>query len=250
MRSLSNIIKGGRIRKETMIDFSERYIAMHAQESDAELALEQTEEEKAFSIYEEKLNEANEKATQILMEANQKAEQILQEALTNAAHIEEKAKNSEIEMHARMDEEKRKLLENTNNECARLLEEAQNEKTRIINESEGEIVETLKHLLQYIVSEELFNHTEWLECIVKRVLSDERLRDPITVLVSPNLYERLSDIEKQSIERLRKEIVLQEADELNDTSCKVITSEGCVEYDLNEGLNRVLSEIQILSHVK
>ena len=250
MRSLSNIIKGGRIRKETMIDFSERYAAMQANADDAELALEQTEEEKSFSVFEEKMNEANEKAAQLIEEANEKAEKILQDALSNAKYIEEKAKNNEIEMQAQIDEERARLLEDTKSECSRLLEEAQAEKARIINESEGEIVNILQQLLQYIVSEELFNHTEWLECVVKRMLADERLKNPVKVLISPQLYERLSEKDRQSIENLRKEVTIEETDEVSDTACKLITGEGCVEYDLNEGLKRVISEIQILSHVK
>ena len=246
MRLLSSIIKGGRIRNQTFIDLSER-LPMKNAESDNTKAYQ--EEADMALVEEEQMRLIQAKTEGLIEEAKQKADQIIEEALKEAETIK---RNAEEEKNKRLEEAincQKDLIKQAEEEKAQIYQEALSEKKEIIEGIESELAETLKTLLSYLVGEEVYNNTQWLVNMIRRMLVHDSLKNELKVYVSPPLYDRLTEKEKNRILNLGEEITLQASELIGETACRVESKEGAIEYDVKESLERVISDIRILQNL-
>lgn len=266
---MSSIIKGERIRNQSVINLSERFQALHIeyekdevdhasqdsishainQEIDTTIQ-EETQEELQINIQEEQIN-------MLLAKANSEAEQIVEEARKQAeamiAAAQSQSRNIEIDMQTKyaklLEEANAKtqvILEDATHEAEQIRVQAEVEKQELIKNTENDFTKVLKKLLSHIISEEVFNNTDWLICMVRKMLQECATKEPINIAVSQKVLEMLSETQKSQIKQLGDHITLEARTTLNDTSCLVETKQGNIHYDVIDGLERVISEIQIL----
>ena len=256
MRLLSNIIKGGRIRNQSIMDFSLRNTHEVEGEEIEEIKDELFESKQegkhseTLEMKQRQLQEIEHIINEKISDANQKAEQIIAAALERAQYIESDAQTRKNDMIFEMNQEKEGLLAKAKEKAEQIQLEAYEEKKAILASTEEEVTQTMIILLQHIIGEELNYHTDWVSCLVKKMLSDQDTDEKVKVILSPSLFERLPKAQKEAITQIKKQVVLETCEALNDTTCMVETSHGSIRYDVQEGLERVISDIRILQNVK
>ncbi|WP_069997451.1 FliH/SctL family protein [Cellulosilyticum sp. I15G10I2] len=244
---MSSIIKGGRIRNQTVINLSER------------LQITQVEYERSEPLDDEAvlgeqgpeaISLMHLEAQNLLDEAQQKAEIIINNALKEAEEIRKEAAFEKTNLLEDASNKHQLFLEQAREEAAQIVKNAYQEKEQIINSTEPELAQTLIALLQYLVGEEVYHNTGWVRCIIKRMLANDVFKKDIKVYVSPEVYNRLTDSEKESLMSIKEEVTLQVSEALSNTACKVETQEGAIEYDVVDGLDQVISDLKILQNLK
>lgn len=237
---LSNIIKGGRISSQTMIDLGKRLKSSEEVESIG-LQTEDSNQE-ARKIYAEALQLKK----SILKEAEQEA--LLLVATAKATALEEvkqaKKESEQILIHAK--EESEKIILKAKEEMQKMIQEAQEEKKSILMSLEPEIATVIATLIQHIVHENVLQSTHWVERLVHKILMKEDLSEDVVLKISPLLYERLTQEELQRIKALKVSIDTKEG--MKETSIVLETSQGAIEYDVSEGVKEVVRQIEILQN--
>lgn len=264
MKSLSSIIKGERIRNQSIINFSERLSAIHIEYEEDDTKVVNTaltkgaafegsdtlEEDTAVEEGSEQiLKEAQIAAARILEEANQEAQTIVSKALEIERQIKENAEVTKAKLLSEASAQRDSILEEAAQAAMQIKESAYIEKQKLIKSTEGEMVETLMTLLDYLISEEVFNNTQWVTYIVKRMLDQEVAKQEVKVILSPKLYERLTEADKEQIMGLKEVATFEVAESLNDTTCKVDIGQGSISYDVEEGLKKVFSDMRVLKKI-
>lgn len=257
---MSSIIKGNRIRNQSVIQLTDRFSAIHIQYETEEMIdevihhkqldlMEDSEgRENVLEVAKVTLEEAKAEANAILEEAHKKAEEILKEAFLQGEQIRGQASKEKTEILLESKAKEEQIVLEATEEARRLREEAIAEKQAIIESTEGELVETLSDLLTYLVGEEVYHNTTWLTCIVKRMLSEcKDSKADMKLYLSPTLFERLTDKEKEYLVKQSNGLTIETKVDLNDTSCLLETKQGMITYDVVEGLNEIISQIKILS---
>lgn len=186
----------------------------------------------------ERIKAASKKHDEILAQAHEKANKIEQEAMLERERILSEAYEKEQSLLRQCEEEIKEKHQ------AALLE-----KEQLLQSVEGEVVETMIKLLQHIISEEFNSHSEWLLLVVKKMLSSEKIEGKAVLAVSSLQYKQLTQSDEVLSVTLSKLAEIKEDVELSDTTCKLITPEGCIEYDVQQGLEKVVSELRILQRV-
>ena len=152
-------------------------------------------------------------------------------------------------MLAEAHEKQNEVIELAKKEADGIIEAAHAEKKALLQSVEGEVVETLITILQHIISEELSENVEWLRLVVRKMLHKEQFVEAIKLVVSPNCLQLIEKDKEHFFEGIPKEIVIESSDALNDTSCILETNQGNIEYDVNNGLNKMISEIKLLKEL-
>ncbi len=253
MRSLSSIIKGERIRTQSIIDFSTRQIDVLAEEDYINETIDQSsfdEKEQLESIQEKQLKEIQELIDAKLEEADNQVRQMLSEAIQKSQAIEEEAKQLKTHMLFEMTKEKEEVLEEARKQAELILANAHKEKEELIMSTEGELVETLITLLNHIISEEMNYQVDWVKYLVRKILSKEEILGKVKVIISPILYTRLSEKEIDAIKGIRKDLEIETRDNLNETTCMIEFNQGSIVYDISQGLERVINDTRILMNAK
>lgn len=253
MRSLSSIIKGERIRTQSIIDFSTRQIDVLAEEDYINETINQSsfdEKEQLESIQEKQLKEIQELIDAKLEEADNQVRQMLSEAIQKSQAIEEEAKQLKTHMLFEMTKEKEEVLEEARKQAELILANAHKEKEELIMSTEGELVETLITLLNHIISEEMNYQVDWVKYLVRKMLSKEEILGKVKVIISPILYTRLSEKEIDAIKGIRKDLEIETRDNLNETTCMIEFNQGSIVYDISQGLERVINDTRILMNAK
>lgn len=253
MRSLSSIIKGERIRTQSIIDFSTRQIDVLAEEDYINETTDQSsfdEKEQLESIQEKQLKEIQELIDAKLEEADNQVRQMLSEAIQKSQAIEEEAKQLKTHMLFEMTKEKEEVLEEARKQAEHILANAHKEKEELIMSTEGELVETLITLLNHIISEEMNYQVDWVKYLVRKMLSKEEILGKVKVIISPILYARLSEKEFDAIKGIRKDLEIETRDNLNETTCMIEFNQGSIVYDISQGLERVINDTRILMNAK
>ena len=181
-----------------------------------------------------------------MSEADSKIESMLAEAIETAQSIENSARDKETNMLAETYHRQEEIIAKAEEEAEAIKKAALDEKREMLKAVEGEVVETIITLLQHIISEEIDGHVEWLKLVVRRILLQEEIDEDTTLLVSSNNRIRLEEEKNQFINSLSKLTTIEVSESLNDTTCVLVTSQGNIEYDINEGLRKVVSELRIL----
>lgn len=248
---MSSIIKKGRIRSRSILDLSERVHTSELKNIKEEI-VEEVTVSRAHPITEwiEKKKEELDNIESIIEEklenADSKVDRILTEAIEQAEQIKQQAKAQETMIIAEVHRKQEQILKNTENEIEYIKKMALEEKQKMLNAVEGEVVETIITLLQHIVSEELKQNVEWLKMIVRKMLLQEEINEPTTLLISKHNMESLKNEKEELIASLSKLTSIETSDGLNDTTCVLVTKQGNIEYDLNEGLTKVITELRVL----
>ncbi|WP_180270671.1 FliH/SctL family protein [Sporanaerobium hydrogeniformans] len=251
---MSSIIKGGRVRNQTVIALKDRsetnYVASYMDNDENQNNMGQEEREQSWEKHiQNMLREAQINAEKIIEEANRQKGVIINEALQEADQIIEKAIQSKEEILKEGEDYKENRKIEANQEAEVILQKAYEEKEALIAATEGELVQTLCKLLDYLIGEEVYHHTAWLTCIVKRMLSHENFEDQIHIKVSPQVLERLTEEEEKALKALGKQVEIEADNHLSNTICKVVTAQGSIEYDVIQGLERVISELKLLQNL-
>lgn len=249
---MSNIIKSGRIRSRSILDLSDRVI--HQVESlydevevKSEIELdEEGSDLKNISQKENELKALEGVLQEKLAEADHKVEKILSEAIEKAQIIEKDARDKETEMIANAYHKQEEILRQAEEEAMTIRKVALDEKKSMLEAVEGEVVEVIITLLQHIISEEVTGHVEWLKLVVRRLLLQEEISEETTLLVSSNTMALLEKDKEELLTSLSKLSAIEVNETLNDTTCILVTNQGNIEYDINEGLKKVVSELRIL----
>ena len=255
MRSLSNIIKSARIRSQSFLDLSQRL----ASESLKDDGMHYSEENQPISMDDETLDLIHKRKEELdliekeiqqkFQDADKKVEEMLAEAALKQQNMEEEAKDKEAKMLAEAHEKQNEVIEHAKKEADGIIEAAHAEKKALLQSVEGEVVETLITILQHIISEELSENVEWLRLVVRKMLHKEQFVEAIKLVVSPNCLQLIEKDKEHFFEGIPKEIVIESSDALNDTSCILETNQGNIEYDVNNGLNKMISEIKLLKEL-
>lgn len=181
-----------------------------------------------------------------LLEADNKIESMLTEAIEKAQSIENAARDKETNILAEAYRRQEEIIGRAEEEADTIKKTALDEKRDILKAVEGEVVETMITLLQHIISEEINGHVEWLKLVVRRILLQEEINEDTMLLISSNNMIHLEQEKDQFINSLSKLTTIEVSESLNDTTCILVTSQGNIEYDINEGLRKVVSELRIL----
>lgn len=249
---MSNIIKSGRIRSRSILDLSDRVIPqlesicneveietenrLNNEASNLEIISQKENELKALEgLLQEKLIETDHEANRILSDATEKAQ-----------IIEKNARDKETEIIAGADHKQEEILRQAEEEAMAIKKSALDEKTSMLEAIEGEVVEVIITLLQHIISEEVTGHAEWLKLVVRRLLLQEKIGEETTLLVSSNTMAYLESDKDELVASLSKLSAIEVSESLNDTTCVLVTNQGNIEYDINDGLRKVVSELRIL----
>lgn len=256
MRSLSNIIKSGRIRSQSFLDLSQRQlsemIARETYESDLSLNVNSKETDvttelihkrkEELSLLEEEIQrkreEANRKIEEILSEAYSKSDLLLNEA------AEEKNKVLQ-EAHQRQAE----IIQLAEDEANQIKSSAEKEKQALLESVEDEVVDTMITLLQHLISEELQHNVAWLKLVVRKMLLNDLTTESFKLLVSPHNMTLIEQNQTSFKEGISKVTNIECDETLNDTTCILETSQGKIEYDVSQGLEKMITEIRMLKGI-
>lgn len=247
---MSNIIKSTRIRSQSIIDLSDRVLPQtekrHAEDKKSDQSLEKVFDLETIKQRENELKELEISLQERLAETQMEVESMIAQALEKAQKIEEEAREKE----AQMIEEayhKQEEIKNEAEEAANTIKKlALEEKRMMLEATEGEVVEVIITLLKHIISQEVTGRVEWLKLVVRRLLLQEEINDTVTLLVSPHNMELLETEKKGFLESLSKLSAIEVSDLVNDTTCVLVTSQGNIEYNIAEGLEKVITELRTL----
>lgn len=253
MRSLSNIIKSGRIRSQSYLDLSQRLVS-----SNQKLLVDEIEQAESETVNSdddlieligkrrEELNRIEEEIQKKLKDADNKVEALLSDAASRCEMMEKEIKDKESEVLAKAHRSRNEMIQQAEVEASQIIEAAQAEKRSLLQSTEGEVVETLITLLKHIISEEMNENVEWLRLVVRKMLMQDQSSDTFKLVVSPYCLQLIEKDQKHFLEGLSKVTTIESNETLNDTSCILETNQGNIEYDVSYGLEKIISEIRIL----
>ena len=253
MKSLSSIIKGERIRTQSIIDFSSRQMEKNTQDKYIKETTEQidfSEEKRLIDFEKEKLKEVQKIIDAKLQEADSKVRQMLLEAAQKANALQEEAEQLKTQLLFEIEQHKVTILEEAHQKAEHIVAKAYEEKEEIISRTENELVETLITLLNHIISEEMNYSSEWIKCLIRKMLNKEDISGGIKVIISPILYTRLSEDELQAIKAISKDLIVETKEQMSETTCLIEFNQGSIVYDVTQGLQRVIKDIRMLMNTK
>lgn len=249
---MSSIIKSGRIRSRSILDLSDRVIPqLESICNEVEIETESRLNDEAFNleIINQKENELKALEGLIkekLVEADHKVDRIISDATEKAQIIEKNVRDKETEIMADAYHKQEEILKQAKEEAMTIRKAASDEKKSMLEAVESEVVEVIITLLQHIISEEVTGHAEWLKLVVRRLLLQEKISEETTLLVSSNTMAYLERDKDELVANLSKLSAIEVSESLNDTTCVLVTNQGNIEYDINDGLRKVVSELRIL----
>lgn len=253
MRSLSSIIKSGKIYHQGTINLTERRLVKEVKEvnqvNDGSIYFLEREE-KVEPKEQESMQEGwqqLEVATIEEIKQNQlKAETILKEAYEKASQLEKEAREMYTELMNKAACEKEQVLQNAQEQGDQIRQQAIEEKQQLLNSIEDDVAETLVILMQHLLSEEVNYNSKWLCYIIRRMLQQQPIDEEVILYISQENFEKLKTNSDKYVTALIKDSKVRVNEALNDTTCWLQTSQGNIEYDVQQGLEKMISEIRIL----
>ena len=255
MMSLSNIIKGGRIRSQSYLDLSQR-VTTEIQRIYEDGQCDGLEEADASNQTEELIHKRKKELASIEGEiqkkredADNKIEELLSEAIAKAQAIEKEAKDKETSLLAEAYQKQAEIIQLASEEAEMIKATAMKEKETLLDSVEGEVVETMISLLKHIISEELKENVEWLRLVVRKMLHADQTTETFKLYVSPCNMQLIQNDQVKFMEGISKITHIESDETLNDTTCVLETSQGNIEYDVNQGLEKMITEMRILEGI-
>lgn len=274
---MSSIIKSQKIRSESIIDFSSRIVIESnnaiaseiesdeiEQFNEVDLTVDSSDNEEKVEYLEEKfrtkeeiqkykrkqLHEIQELIDLKLREADEQISRKYAELVLKTKNEEEEIDNVKKAVLFEAEVEKQKILSDALVEAESIKQEAINEKNELLASTEDEMVNTISYLVENIISNELKYNTRWLKLLVKKMIHKDNLVGDIIIRVSPVLYEKLTEEQLNQIKSLKDGVEIIQDELVDETMCIVACEQGTIQYDVNEGLQRVLQDIRILLESK
>lgn len=247
MRLLSSIIKHSRINQLGTIQLGEP--------KKSETLISDTND--IQESYKEKYNMAEKEALRLKEEAKRNARQILEQAREEADSLLNQAKLQQEELleiaYLEMDEarkivadEKRIIIADAHKEKDAIIQEAINQKEKILEQIEPEMVSIIKNLLNRIIDKQVVGSGQWLEWIVRKMIRTENINESIIVRISEECYEAYSSMLESQLGDFKYGVHIERDRTLNDFSCAIEATTGTIYYDVKEGLDEVLKELDML----
>ncbi|MGL4343736.1 MAG: FliH/SctL family protein [Cellulosilyticaceae bacterium] len=237
---MSSIIKSHRILQETVIDLGKQKVPAIIVQQEEVRSIESDVDTTA--IYEQ----AQAEAMQIVAQARSKADELLQEANQTIQEQHQQA-YQEIQMQKdQMEITLQQMQQQTKEEVGQIMAQAYEQKEDIILQAEPEVIKLVQRLVTHIVHEEVTKNTDWVRLVLDRIRQEESLREPIELLIHPQIYEQITQQEKERIEKMGEGVRLHHDETITPTTCMIQTTHGQIVYDIEQGLARVLKELEIL----
>ena len=251
MRSLSNIIKSGRIRSQSYLDLSQRHMQGPVENVSNEYgdSNETSIDDETLELIhkrKEELDLIEKEIQEKLRDADNKVEKMVSEAILKQQDMENEIKDKEAKILAEAQQKQAEIVQLAHEEANQILEAAKTEKEALLQAVEGEVVETLITILNHIISNELNENVEWLRLVVRKMLLKDQFSEAYKLVVSPYCLELIEKDKQHFLEGISKDIAIESSDLINDTSCILETNQGNIEYDVNDGLEKIVSEIRLL----
>lgn len=262
MRSLSNIIKSGRIRSQSFLDLSQRSISeivekVYGEETGVEVEKHTTDmtselihkRKEELTYLEGKIASLEEEIQKKRTEADNKIEEILSKAQAKSEKLLNDAKEEEMKLLEDAHLKQAEIIQLAHDEAAQIKVVAEKEKEALLESVEGEVVDTIITLLKHLISEELNENVAWLKLVVRKMLLCNPAIDTFKLLVSPHNMALIEQDRVDFMEGISKITQIQCDEVLNDTTCILETSQGNIEYDVSDGLEKMITEIRILKGI-
>lgn len=245
MRSLSSIIKNHRTLQGNVITIGKEqpYFQTEKNSSSTGIATEATIEEIDFTFLEE---EAKKEAMRIVQEAELKAQAILDQTQEQVYLMKQSFEEEMATYRNQVEEEVQAKQTQARQEVESIINAAYLEKESILKQAEPEIVELIVTLLHKIIDVKLISGIEWLTLFVKQVVEKEQFKESLQVIVAPQVLETHEEILKEAFKDLPVEVELLSDGRMKHTACRVETRTGGIMYDIEEGLQKILDELQLL----
>lgn len=251
---MSNIIKSARIRSQSFLDLSQRLISDPVENDYIDQGGENKstiDDETSELIHKrkEELELIEKEIQKKLQDADKRVEEIILEANLKKQNMENEIKDKETKILAETQQKQDEVIQLAKKEADEIIEAAYAEKEALLGAVEGEVVETMITILQHIISEELNENVEWLRLVVRKMLHKDQFTEAIKLVVSPNCLQLIEEDKPHFLDGISKDMVIESSDLLNDTSCILETNQGNIEYDVSNGLNKMISEIKLLKEL-
>lgn len=245
MRSLSSIIKNYRTLQGNIISIGkeETYFQAETNSSSAAIAVEESVEQINLAFLEE---EAKKEAMRIVEEAELQAKAMLEQAQVEIATMKQNIEAETTAYRKQIAEELNMKQVKAQEEVDQIVKVAYLEKESIIKQAEPEIVELIGVLIHKIVDFKLISGIEWLTLFVKQAIEKEQFRESIQVIIAPEMLEENKQALEEAFKQLPIDVELTCDSRLSCTTCKVETPTGGITYDIKEGLQKMLDELQLL----
>lgn len=245
MRSLSSIIKNYRTLQGNIISIGKEqsYLQVETNSSSTAIAVEEPVEQIDLAFLEE---EAKKEAMKIVQDAELKAKAILEKAQVEIATMKQNIEAETTAYRTQINEEIHMKQLQAQEEVDSLIKAAYLEKENIIKQAEPEIVELVAALVHKIVDFKLISGIEWLTLFVKQAIEKEQFKEKVQVIVASKMLEENEEALQEAFKHLPVEVELTCDSRLSCTSCKVESSKGGITYDIKEGLQKMLDELQLL----
>lgn len=253
MRSLSNIIKSGRIRSQGYLDLSQH---LSTEMSDRRGEWDGASDDAPSYVSDEIIENRQKELSRIELEiqgrvkkADDKIEQMLKDAMARSREIVEEAEAQRSTMLAEMDSLKEEILKEAQYQADTIRKSAHYEKQQILEHVEEEVVETIIDILKHVVSEEIQTNVDWIRLVVRKMMLEEHTCEAFRLFVSPHNFEQIEANKDKFIADLKKLIDIVADEMLSDSSCILETDQGNIEYDISNGLEKVITELRILKGI-
>ena len=236
---MSNIIKGGRIRSQSYLDLSQRLKPEILKIYDERQC--ETEQVEVFDDSIEKIEERKKELAFL--------EEMLAQTIEKCKAMEQQAIDKKAEILAQAQDRQDEMIQLAYDEAEAIKKSAYLEKQSLLKSVEGEVVETMISLLRHIISEELNENVEWLKLVVRKMLLQDQTTETFKLRVSIHNMQMIERDKAHFMEGISKVTQIESDETLNDTTCILETSQGNIEYDVSQGLERMMTEIRIVKGI-
>lgn len=252
MRSLSNIIKGQRVRSESVLNIKKAVKPFAPEDKDKNLNTEKKEirpdsfyklEQTRLRIEQENLiiiEEATTRAKQIVADAKAKIEEEASIALEKAKHEGYTAgyKKGELESKVLIDQ------------AQKIVEKAKHKKEIMLKQLEPEIIEMIIAICQKLINEEVEFNQSTIHSLIRKSLGNMKYEmTDVKIKVSPDQYESVLENKDMIIQDYANPSdvkIWQEAD-LKKGACIIETPFGSVECNIDAQFDEIKKQMRLLS---
>ncbi|HHT03923.1 MAG TPA: hypothetical protein GX005_06330 [Bacteroidales bacterium] len=252
MKSLSNIIKGQRIRSETTLNIKNLIKPDTTEDKDKKSNnLEQDRKADFYYKLEQAKLQAEQEALITIEKATAKANQIVRDAQIKVEKESsialENAKNKGYDAGYKEGKLKSQTLIDQGH---KVLEEAKSEKEIMLKQLEPEIIEMIIAICQKLTSEEIEFNKSMIHLLIRKALGNMQYEmTDISIKVSPDQYQSVVENKALIIKDYANPAdveILQEAD-LNKGTCIIETPFGSIECNLDSQFDEIKKQMRLLA---
>lgn len=245
MRSLSSVIKNYRTSQGNVVTIGKNKIEqVSSMSSDfSEKGKEETAQ-KIDSTH--TIERAQKQAFEIIEQAKNEAKVILSKVHTEKTNIMNELDTQKIALQKKAQDEYERIIQEAYKQKEIILEAAYAEKEQLIKQIEPEMVELIAQLLHKIIHTKIISGKQWLHLFVQQAIEKEQLIGDIKIYLSHENIMRHKEALVEGLQELPINIQLEPDGRLSQSECKIETSTGTIEYNIEDGLEQVVDEMKLL----